>query len=1300
MGGGESQQGRKGALEKAGNGREEISRLLPLSLSSLLGCWLLAALSAHAVEWQSGPGHRSAAVAVPSGGQPGFTLMSSSLTGVLFTNVLPESRHLTNQVLLNGSGVAAGDVDGDGWCDLYFCGVDRPNALFRNLGNWKFSNITAQAGVACAGLTASGCALVDLDGDGDLDLIVNTVGHGTHVFFNDGRAHFTEMAVLNNGKAGMSLALGDLDGDGFLDLYIANYRTMALMDMPSTHFAFSVVNGQRFLVRVNGRPVTDPEYAHRYRVNAKGSVEEDGEADEIYRNLGGRTFAPLPFTGGTFLDEDGRALPLPPFDWGLSVMIRDLNQDGLPDIWVCNDFDSPERIWLNQGGGKFRAAPRLAFRKSSHFSMGIDVADINRDGFDDVFVVDMLSRDHVMRMDMMGDRNPPVPVAGVFDNRPEHMVNTLFLNRGDGTYAEMAQLAGLHATEWSWTPLFLDVDLDGWEDVLVANGHERAARSLDVSEKLRALRTERQLTREEIFQNRRLFPRQNAPNLAFRNRGDLTFEDTSREWGFNFNGVSHGMCLADLDNDGDLDVAVNNLNDPGLVYRNNASAPRLAVRLKGAPPNTRGIGGRIQVRGGAVPIQTQEIICGGRYLSSDDAIRTFAAGTTTNVMTIEVAWRSGKRSVLPGAKANRIYEIDEAFATNSPRSVVPEVTRLPTHFTDVSSMLGHRHKEERWNDFDRQPLLPNQLSQLGPGVTWCDLDGDGWDDLVIGEGKGGHLGVYRNNGQGGFQRLTTEPFHQRATRDQATVLFVHKQSGEAVLLAGSSNYEDGLTNGAVAREFNLTKRVVAETLPGQASSTGPMAMADMDGDGQLDLFVGGRVMAGHWPEAASSMVFRGAGDNWTPDAENTKTLAQVGMVSGAVFSDLDGDGDPDLVLACEWGPLRIFRNTQGRLQPWDPIIAGWDGEGSPAGQQAGKPAGQSSPPPAFSPAGLQPFFPRALSQLTGWWNGVTVGDFDGDGRMDIAASNWGRNTPFQSHRTQPLQLLYGDFNGDGVAEAIEAYSDPGLKKDVTERQLDFLGKAMPILRARFTSHLVFGRASVQEVLGDQWNATRRLEATWLESTVFLNRGDRFEAHVLPVEAQMAPAFAVCAGDLDGDGHEDLLLSQNFFAVQPETPRYDAGRGLWLRGDGRGGFTAVPGQESGILVYGEQRGAALGDFDRDGRIDVALSQNSAETKLYRNAGAKPGLRVHLAGPAGNPEAVGAALRLRSGAVSGPAREIHAGSGYWSQDSAVQVLALPEGPAKLWIRWPGGMGTNEVEVPVGAREIRVEPSGKLMVVPRSN
>ncbi|HKX62539.1 MAG TPA: VCBS repeat-containing protein, partial [Verrucomicrobiae bacterium] len=404
--------------------------------------------------WTSEAGFRFLEVSPPASGKSGFTLLPAGQTGIAFTNELPVARYRTNQILLNGSGIAAGDVDGDGWCDLYFCGIDRPNTLYRNLGNWRFEEFAGKAGVRCEGLSSTGAALMDFDGDRDLDLIVNSVGHGTRLFLNDGRGQFSLAGVFNQGKGGMSVAAGDLNGDGYLDLYVANYRTQALMDMPNTRFTFTTVDGRRVVSRVNGRPVTEPDLLNRFRANARGGIEESGETDAIYLSVGGTALQPVLFTSGAFLDENAQALQEPPVDWGLSVLIRDLNQDGKPDIWVCNDFDSPDRIWLNQGGGKFRALPKLAIRKSSHFSMGLDVADIDRDGWDDVFVVDMLSRDQVTRMDMMGDRNPPVPYPGQVENRPDYMINTLFLNRGDGTYTEIAQLAGLGATEWSWTPAF------------------------------------------------------------------------------------------------------------------------------------------------------------------------------------------------------------------------------------------------------------------------------------------------------------------------------------------------------------------------------------------------------------------------------------------------------------------------------------------------------------------------------------------------------------------------------------------------------------------------------------------------------------------------------------------------------------------------------------------------------------------------------------------------------------------------------------------------------------------------------
>jgi hypothetical protein len=540
---------------------------------ALLSFLSAAVVRAEAQETEVEPGYKSWPLKVPVSGRAGFVRIPGKTTGITFTNWLSDAAAAANQIRMNGSGVAAGDVDADGWCDLYFCSQAGENRLYRNLGGWRFDDITDAAGVRCVGQYSTGAVFADVDGDGDLDLLVSSIGGGVRLFLNDGRGHFEQ--GTNSGLVpsfgAMSMALGDVDGDGALDVYVANYRTDTIR---STGLE---------LLEVNGKLQLRPEDRDKFEISPKGGLFELGEPDTLYLNNGSGHFTAVAWTNGIFREETGKALLAPPRDWGLSVMFRDMNGDGAPDIYVCNDFFSPDRIWLNDGRGQFLAMPVLASRCSSTFSMAVDFADVNRDGQDDFLVVDMLSRQHSHRMRQSQIANAPSEAKAQAFERAQLKRNVLQLNRGDGTYADIAHLSGLEASEWSWAVLFLDVDLDGYEDVLITTGHDFDTQDSDVQERLSSSRPAPGV-KDRLLQ----YPRLSLPSLAFRNTGHLQFLELGREWGFDRVGVKHGMCCADLDNDGDLDVITNDLNDEAGVYRNEETRPRVAVRLKGLPPNSGG----------------------------------------------------------------------------------------------------------------------------------------------------------------------------------------------------------------------------------------------------------------------------------------------------------------------------------------------------------------------------------------------------------------------------------------------------------------------------------------------------------------------------------------------------------------------------------------------------------------------------------------------------------------------------------------------------------------------------------------
>ena len=1179
------------------------------------------ALPLAAATWESGQGFRSMASAPAGTGKTGFTLMPNTALGIGYTNYLAYDTSVTNHNYLNGSGVALGDYDGDGRPDIYFCNKSGRTALYRNLGNWKFEDVTEKAGVLLDNYMANGAVFADVNGDGKPDLLVSGFGTSNQLFINRGDGTFTNMteaAGLKSKNGCQSFALADIDGNGSLDLYVANYGAMSVLRS----------GGEISIRTVNGKSTPSGRFANRIRI-IDGKMIELGEPHFLYRNDGKGNFTAASWRDGTFLDEEGRPLSFPPMDMGLSAAFHDLNGDGAPDLYVCNDFQTPDRIWLNDGKGHFRAIPRPAIRATPHFSMGVDFADIDRDGHVDFFVCDMLSRFHSLRMTQSNSEPPPRSHTFEPDSeRPQNRRNSLFRSRGDGTYADIAQFAGVDASDWSWCPVFLDVDLDGYEDLLISNGHAYDTQDLDMNDKVRSLGNSR--TPRQSYELLRMYPALATPNVLFRNRGDRTFEEVGEQWGFNSKLVTHGVALADLDGDGDLDVVANTFNGPPLIYRNDSPAPRIAVQLRGNSPNTAGIGAKIRVLGGPVP-QSQEMIAGGRYLSGDQPIRTFAAGKAT-ALSIEVTWRNGTISRVPDAKPNRLYEVDEAGAQAEP-SVATAAKPVPL-FQDVSEALNHRHTDRPFDDLARQPLLFRKLSQGGPALAVVDLDGDGRDDLIIGSGAGGKLAAFRSEGAGKFSPLSAPALDAVVVRDQ-TGIAAWRSGGVAHVLVASSNYEDGDTSAPSLVEITFSKdattsKPIALPLP---KSIGPLALGELTG-GTPVLFVGGSVLPGRYPEADKSMLLRRQPDgSWIIDAPNSAKLAGLGITRAAVFADLNGDGQSDLVVATEWGAVRVFLNRAGVLED--------------ATQALG------------------------LGAITGWWQSLAILDADGDGRLDIVAGNWGLNSGYRATPRNPAGLFFGDIGGLGAMDLVEYYSELTPGTLAPRRSLAALASAMPFLRDTYADANSFSKARLPELLGPRGKSARNLTVNTLASTVFLNRGDHFEARPLPNEAQLSPAMGLAAFDADGDGLDDLVIAQNFFPLHPEQSRLDAGRSLLLINRRNGDFAPMAGANSGLLIYGEQRAVGVGDFAGDGKPSLSITQNGDATRLLLNRNGNHWLHVRTSETG---IGIGATVVPVSmdGKPTGPARTLGS-AGVWIGGIS---------PAAVRVTMPGG---KAVIIPTAGKDV---------------
>lgn len=1123
--------------------RRYVRQVYVLRLLSV-GLLLSAACTRTAVP-VAGAGYDPSATAPAAQGTL-FTRLPATYTGVRFANMLRESRDtnvFTYRNFYNGGGVAIGDLTGDGLPEVVLSSNQDGTRLYLNEGKFRFRDITAESGLHDRAVWTTGVTMADVDGDGRLDIYICHAGQtepqrrANALWMNEGLGkdslpHFVEkgeaFGVADRGYTTHAAFL-DYDRDGDLDLFIINNSPR-----PASSFGLR-----------NTRNVRDQFGGHK-----------------LFRNDNGH-FVDVSEKAGIFGSEIG---------FGLGVGISDVNRDGWPDIYVSNDFFEQDYLYINRQNGTFDEKLKSELAVSSYFSMGMDIGDLNNDGWPDVFTTDMLPDDEYRLRTMASFEGWDVYQAKVRgDYGYQLMRNMLQRNNGDGTFSDVGQMAGVARTDWSWSALIADLDLDGRNDIYVTNGLVHDVTSQDYIAFLANKTTMEGATSGGAVDYMKLINAMTSTPLAdfaFHNLGNLNFRNEAAAWGLDKPSFSSGAAYGDLDGDGAPDLVVNNTNDEAFVYRNNARALHptnryLQVQLDGKGANRRGVGARVTLTAGSDTL-TQELFPARGFQSSVDYVLGFGVGNHDTLSQVRVDWPDGTRSELSHVAANQRLTISQT--SSAPAAPVRARTVAPL-FTEVANAgsLPFVHKENDFVDFDRERLIPKLLSTEGPMMAVGDVNGDRLDDVYIGGAKEQPGALLIQQANGTFTKSNSEVFELDAiSEDIGATFFDADGDGDRDLyvVSGGNEFADispGLADRLYLNDGHGRFSKSVGQLPDETFSGSRVVATDYDGDGDMDLFVGGRLVPWRYGESPTSLLLQNNGHGKFTDVATqlAPDLAHVGMVTDAVWQDLNGDRRPDLIVVGEWMPITIFYNAGG-----------------------GRLTRAQVP---------------GLEKSHGWWNKIAVGDFDADGRVDFAVGNLGLNTRLRASLTEPVTMLVKDFDGNGYLKQIVACYWQGKQYPLVLR--DDLIRALPPLKTRFLNYQDYGRATMDDIFPQKdRSGAIELKAFTFASAIVHNDGrGAFTLVPLPDEAQLAPIYGILPSDVDGDGRLDLLLAGNFDGFKPEIGRASDGRGLVLLGDGNGKFRAAT-SASGFVVPGQAR-----DIQRvrtRGEELVAVARNNDRPLVFR------------------------------------------------------------------------------------------------------